>query len=215
MAIGVWTYTTMNTALNEIESGKDEYYKEQRLGDAFASVSQIPKTAVKGLEEIKGIKQAEGRIVKDIRVLLPENKKEVIRLRAISTVIGENDTRLNAYVNNSGNDLSASWDVLIGADFYNAFGYEPGDSIRFLVDRRTYDFTVQGSIYSPEYVYIVENQGDLFSDTTKFNIAYMDEKKMMSMFGMEGVYNDLSFTFDDGYTYDDVRYELERELNKY
>lgn len=214
MALGVWAYTTMNTALYEIENGKNDYYSENRLGEAFATVAQIPKSSLQMLNEIEGIKQVDGRVIQNLRVVLPDNLDEVIRLRVISTVIGENNRRLNAYVQ-TGNDLTSTKDILIGYDFYNAYGYEPGDSITLLVNQKTYDFNVSGYVYSPEYVYIVENQNEFFSDTTKFNVAYVDENLLMTLLGMEGVYNDLSFTFEEGYTYDDVKDELETELNAY
>ncbi len=214
MALGVWTYATMNSALLEVEKGKNRYYAQQRLGDAFATVTQIPKTALDALESIEGIKQVDGRIVGTFRVLMPNNQTDVIRLKGISTVVGENNERLNAYVQ-EGNDLRERRDILIGHDFYQAYGYAPGDSITLVMNQAEHSFTVQGSIYSPEYVYIVENINELFSDTTKYNIAYFDEEMMMSILDMEGVYNDLSFLFDEGVTYDDVKDELRDALEKY
>jgi putative ABC transport system permease protein len=214
MALGVWTYATMNSALLEVEKGKDNYYEEQRLGDAFASVTQIPKTALSGLEAIEGIKQVDGRIVGTFRVLMPDNRTDVIRLKGISTVVGENDERLNAYVH-EGNDLREMNDILVGHDFYEAYGYKPGDLITLVMNQAEHSFTVQGSIYSPEYVYIVENVNELFSDTTKYNIAYFDEEMMMSVLGMEGVYNDLSFMFEEGVVYEDVKDQLRDALEKY
>ncbi len=37
----------------------------------------------------------------------------------------------------------------------------------------------------------------MFADTTRYNVAYMDENAMMSILGKEGVYNDLSFMFEE------------------
>ncbi|PKL70999.1 MAG: hypothetical protein CVV29_12930 [Methanobacteriales archaeon HGW-Methanobacteriales-2] len=71
----------MNTALFEIEKGKDGYYKEQRLGDAFASVAQIPKTALTYLEAIEGIAQVDGRVVETFRVIMPDHPDDVIKLK--------------------------------------------------------------------------------------------------------------------------------------
>lgn len=214
LALGVWTFTTMNTALLEIDEGKEEYYAENRLADAYATVSQIPKTALSKLEGIDGIKQVDGRLLKDVRVLVPDNEGDIFRLRMISTQIGNNNDRLNAYVY-EGNDLSRVDDVLIGYDFYAARGYSVGDKVQMVVNQNIFEFNVMGSIYSPEYVYIVEKATELFSDTTKFNIAYVDENILMNMLGLEGAYNDLSFMLEEGYTYDDVEDQLEYELKKY
>lgn len=214
MVIGVWTYTTMNTALHEIERGKDTYYEETRLGDAFATVAQIPKTTLTKLEEIDGIEQVDGRLIQNVRVNMPGNTEDVIRLHMISTVIGKNDERLNAYVQ-TGDDIQNANDILVGYDFYDAYDYEPGDSITLIMNQKTYSFNVAGYVYSPEYVYIVENPGDIYSDNTKYNIAYMDEDIIMSILGMEGVYNDLSFSLEEGVIFDDVKDELEYALRKY
>lgn len=214
MALGVIIFTSMNTALFVVDKGKEAYYNDNRLGDAFATVTQIPRSSINKLEEIEGIKQVDGRLVQNVRVIMPDNNEDVITLRLISTIIGHNDQRLNAYVH-TGNDLVNIDDIFLGYDFYKAYEYEPGDKIKLLVDNKVYDFNIAGSVYSPEYVYIVKEQGDLFSDTTKYNIAYIDEEIYMSITGMEGIYNDLSFQFDDGITYDDVKNELEYELEKY
>ncbi len=147
LALGVWTYTTMNTALNEIDRGKEEYYYDMKLADAFATVNQIPRSSLGKLEEIEGIKQVDGRLVETIRVILPEDEDEVYRLKVVSTVIGENAHRLNGYVH-TGNDLQTPEDILIGHDFYSARGYEPGDDIRLLVNRKIQTFKVSGYIYS-------------------------------------------------------------------
>lgn len=214
MALGVWTFTTMNTALFEIEMGKETYYENNRLADGFATVTQIPRTALTKLREIEGIKQVDGRLIQTVRVFTPDNKEDIIRLRLISTVINMNDERLNAYVQ-IGNDIQKIDDILLGTDFYMASNYKSGDSIQLLFNQKIYDFNVTGYVFSPEYVYIVENEGELFSDTTKYNIAYIEENTLMTMSGMEGVYNDLSFILEEGYDYDDVKDILEYELKKY
>ncbi len=213
MAIGVWTYTVMNTALIEIDKSKDAYYIEKRLADAFASVAQIPKSDLGKLEEIEGIRQVDGRVVGISRVVY-EDETEVARLKLISTKVGNNNEQLNAY-DLTGEDIADINDVLVGVDFYNGGGYSLGDDITLLVNQRTFDFTIKGSVYSPEYVYIVENEGELFSDTTKYNIAYVEEDFLMTILGRDGVYNDLTFMFEEGYTYEDVKDELTYALKKY
>lgn len=214
MAVGVWTYTVMNTALTEIDNGKERYYDQRRLADAFATVAQIPKADLGRLEEIEGIAKVDGRLVKTGRVLLEDNPQDVVRLKMISTIPGHNAQRLNAYAH-EGIDLNRHDDILLGYDYYVAGGYENGDAITMLVNQRTYEFRVTGSIYSPEYVYIVENPGTFFSDTTKYNIAYVSEDLMMTILGMEGAYNDLAFMLEEGYTYDDVKDDLAYALKKY
>lgn len=214
MAIGVWTYATMNTALKEIDYGKDIYYEDYRLGDGFASVESIPKTALSKLSQIQGIKQVDGRLIETSRVMMPDNKEDVFTLKVISTIPSERNQRLNGYVL-TGEDLLAFNDLLLGADFYSANGFDIGDQITLIINHRTNTFTVKGSVLSPEYVYIVENPRELFSDTTKYNIAYVDENLLMTMLGMEGRYNDLSFALEEGYDFDDVKDQLEYELKKY
>lgn len=214
MALGVWTFTTMNTALMELDVGKEGYYEDKRLADAFATVSQIPVSALTKLEEIEGIEGVEGRLIKTARVLVAEDNENVYRLKLISTQIGMNDERLNAYYY-EGKDLEALDHILVGLDFYNARGYADNPDVQILLNQRLYDFEATGSVLSPEYVYIVEKETELFSDKTKFNFAYVDENIMMHMMGMEGAYNDLAFKFEDGVVYEDVKNQLEYELKNY
>lgn len=215
MALGVTVFAMMNTALLVVEDGKNQYYQETRLGDVFAQVAQIPGSALVKLDEIDGIGQVDGRLIKNIRVMMPDNKEDVITLKMISVKPAAGAERLNNYVVSAGEDLKQREDVLVGYDFYMAYGYKPNDPIAFVLDGNIYNLKVKGGVYAPEYVYIVQNETELFSDTTKYNIAFIDEKMLMDITGLDGLYNDLSFALEDGYGYEDVKDELEYELEKY
>jgi len=216
MAIGVWTYTTMNTALLEIEKGKNDYYETQRLGDVFASVSQMPVSALNAIESIDGIETAEGRYVVNARVIgiKGEVVQSVKRLKVISSNGSGTDMRINNYIY-SESDINNPADILLGYDFYQGNQYQIDDSITLLIEGKKINFNIKGSVYSPEYVYIVEKEGDLFSDTADYNIAYVDESTLTRLIGVENIYNDISFELTPGYTYDDVKNELNESLKKY
>lgn len=214
IAIGVWTYTVMNTALIEIEEGKNAYYADRRLGDVFATVKQIPQNSLGRLRAIEGVKQVDGRLIQNVRVLLEDQPEDPIKLRLISTDKTASGLRLNDY-KLTGEDLFSPEDLLVGKDFFMAHFAGEKEDIALLINQKVQRFKVTGYVSSPEYVYIVENASELFSDATKYNIAFMDESVMMNLLGLEGIYNDLSFALEEGVVFEEVKDLLRDELEPY
>lgn len=212
MAIGVSAYTTMNSALSAMNTGKDEYYKSQNLADVYISVRSIPSSAVEALTKMKGIKKVEPRIVADANVILGENEA-MPHLKLIGVNAGDH-TRLNNYVNYEG-DIKNYNDVLLGSDYFTGRKLKTGEAITLNIHQNNYKCNIKGYAFSPEYVYLVENTGDLYSDVLMYNICFVNAEMLKNIMGMKDSYNDIILQLEDGYQFEDVKNELNAFLEKY
>jgi len=68
---------------------------------------------------------------------------------------------------------------------------------------------------SPEYAYITRGGADLLPDETGFGIGYISAESMGRLTNSTGVANDIIFSLEDGYAFDDVRMQLEDALARY
>ena len=81
ISVGLMSYTAMSIAMDNLNRAKDEFYEEKHFAEGFAKVKSIPLSKVKILSRIEGIKEVEGRLVKDVRVLLPGREEDNVYLR--------------------------------------------------------------------------------------------------------------------------------------
>ncbi len=211
MATGIMMYVSMNTSMDVMEKSKEDYYESYRIADGFATVRSIPKSQLAEIESIEGIKKVNGRLVNEYDVYTEDENKDLV-LKIISTEIGD-EYRLNDY--KASNSLESSDEILIGESFFQGNDYKIGDKISFVINNRLVDFNVSGTVLSPEYVFIMKSASDFITDTTKYNIGFIEEEIYMKIIGSQGAYNDLAFLLEEGYTYEDVESQLKFALEKY
>ena len=65
---GVASYVSVASAHRNLLLTRDTYYAQYRLADFFILLERAPRTAVFKLEAIPGVREARGRIVKDVNL---------------------------------------------------------------------------------------------------------------------------------------------------
>lgn len=81
--IGLMIYTSFSMVIDNLTLSKNTFYQNQNFADGFADVQAIPFSEVSHLRDTPGIKDIQGRIVKDVQVLLPQ-REENVYLRLVS-----------------------------------------------------------------------------------------------------------------------------------
>ena len=76
-------YTTMSMVFESMTKAQENFYSETHFADGFITVTGYPETKVNSLTYLPGIDQAEGRIVKDVR-LIDQQKDSNRYLRMVS-----------------------------------------------------------------------------------------------------------------------------------
>ena len=213
ITIGILMYTAMGIAITALEESTETYYLEYNLADAFAEVTAIPHSGIENLKRIEGIGEVQGRQVYEARALIPGSDK-VITLRLISVNINERPLALNDYLY-TGRDFSNPDDIMIGSAFLEAHGLEQEDSVTLIIEGRQRVFQICAGADSPEYVYTIKDTTDMLPDPETFGIAFIQGEALNAFTNSYGVYNDLSFRFDEGYSLKKLETALEDELDKY
>jgi len=210
-SVGILIFVTMSISTNALIVARDNYYRQSRLADVFASVKAIPKTSVEKLRSVTGISDVLARLVVDARVIMSGSDK-IISLRLV-TIDPDLHATLNT-VSYAGTMFRDDRDIMIGNDFFAAHHLKLGDTIRLIVYGREQDFTVCASAQSPEYVYTVK-EGESLPDPETFDVAFVQEKTLFTLTNYKDTYNDLCFQLAPGFTFGNMRAVLEDKLERF
>lgn len=213
ITFSVFMFTAMGGAARSLSDAAKRYYSNNRFADVFAKVKSIDYAGVLNLEEIEGIDEVLPRLTYDARVLIPDNPK-IITVRLISFDKDYEGTPLNA-VNYNGDGLQNENDILVLQAFLDVHGLKPYDNLTMIIEGKEATFSIASGAISPEYVYAVSSLQELLPDKETFGIAYIDRIELEQLTSRVNEYNDLSFSLEKGYTFDDVKKNLEDELDEY
>lgn len=214
IAIGLMAYTSMSMAKDNLFIAKDQFYSEYHFADVFASVKAIPYTRAQELNEVEGINIVNGRLIKDVRVLMSDSKDNVY-LRLVSL----NDTE--AVVLNGVKLIRGDFpernkrQVLLADKFYTANNLQLGEKLSVVIEGKQVELSISGSGQSPEFVYAMKEAQNIAPDPKKFEIAYVPYEDMELLFDQKGMVNDISFTLRPGVKFEDVEQKLKSELKSY
>lgn len=214
IAIGLTTYTSMSTAKDNLFMAKDEFYKKYHFADGFAQVKAVPYEKVEALSNIEGIDVVEGRLVKDVRVLMPDTTENIyLRLISLNHLEGN---KLNGIHLIRGSLPEANHrQIILGEKFSDAHQLEIGQKINVAIEGKRVELAITGSGQSPEYVYALKDLQSIASDPRTFEVAYVPYEDMEMLFDQKGLVNDVSFTLEPGFEFDDVKENLKTALEPY
>lgn len=211
LSIGMMIYISMFSLMSQLEYGIDRYYDETNFADVFASVAAMPTSELKRLESIEGIEQVQAVLTQDVKVVM-EGSSFIVKIK----LVGANtltEESLNQY-SYSGYPLENTKDIWLGEDFYAAYQLSLGDTISLRINGKQEDFTISGTISSPEYIYVVES-GAVIANEMAYTIGFVQANSLAELLQQEGVVNELSFALSDAYCFEDVQEPLQQSLERY
>jgi len=210
IAFGTFFYIGMMDMTYNLQDQLKLYYQQSNFADVFAVVSKIPEEKLRDIEGIKGIHTAFGRLTQDVRILSDQQSEIVtVHLMAYSSEDTLNLIHLDPNQKVSNNQ------IYLGKKMREAYGYATGTNLQLLIKGKAVDFTLSGDCSSAEYIYLVPPAGSNMPDAELYDIACVDKDFLEKELGMSGLVNELGFTLEPGYTYDDVRYALMDYLEPY
>lgn len=214
ITMGLLIFTAFSTMVETLQTSQQSFYKGQNFADGFAQVQAIPRDEIKKLEDISGIKELQGRLVKDVMVYAP-GSQENIYLRLVSV---EKDTQnpINEPLLKIGSPLEDNvLNIWVDNKFFEANDYDLNDEIEIIASGRKRKLSIAGVASSPEFIYALRTVADIFPSPETFGIAFMPLKSMEKLFPDEKAYNDLVFTLKPGADFENVKTELEIKLKPY
>ncbi|MDR0406148.1 MAG: FtsX-like permease family protein, partial [Clostridiales bacterium] len=188
---------------------RDEFYHTRDFADGYVSLTDTGADAADKVREIRGVSRAEGRIVKDVKVLI-EGEPRNVTLRVVSG-LGEGAVNTVALLDGRmpRRDENAA---LIGQKFYAARGLRAGSVLQIASEGRELALNVAGAGQSPEFVFAIKGGGDMMPDPETFEIAYVSGQLAEQITGMRGKINDIIFTIDGSRDYQDIERDIKRTL---
>jgi putative ABC transport system permease protein len=217
--IGLMVYSSFSIVVDSLISAQQKFYTQQNFADGYAEVLSMPPSEVKKLESLDGIKDIQGRLVKEVRVLRVGNKAadpdEDIYLRLVSTDPDEprpiNDVQLQ-----KGRALkNDTMNILVNSQFFAANQLVINDEIEIIANGKKTSFNVVGTGSSPEFIYIMRNEDEFFPNPETFGIAFIPFDIMKTLFMEGATVNNLVFTLEPGADYKDVEKELVPKLEAF
>ena len=122
----------------------------------------------------------------------------------------------------SGTDIGSSalsqagTDALyLGSRMAEVYDYPEGTELRIVYDGKVKHLSYAGLCSAPDYIYSIPPGGAMIPDGEVYDIACIDLRDMKDLMGMGDVRNELGFRLKPGYRYEDVRYALRAELERY
>jgi putative ABC transport system permease protein len=214
IAAGVTMFVAYFSNFDSLQRARAAYYEQARFADVFASVKRAPARIEARVSEVPGIQTVATRVVADVTLDVP-GMTEPATGRLIS-IPERGRPPLNDVFLRRGRwpDPARPDEVLASEMFCESHGLAPGDRIAALINGRRRELAIVGIALSPEYVYAIA-PGEMFPDTRRFGIFWMNRRSLAAAFNMEGGFNDVSLTLSGDRSEPDVRAAVDRLLEPY
>ncbi|TNC62559.1 FtsX-like permease family protein [Rubellimicrobium roseum] len=212
MAAGVATLVLGVGAVSSLERTRDAFYEANRFADIFANATRAPRSLLERIEDIPGVLDAEGRILR-IAILDMPGMAEPGSLLLVSTPSDDGLNRLHLRLGRMP-DPNRLNEVVVSQGFAEAHGLVPGDKVRTLMDGRTREITVTGVAISPEFIYAL-GPGDMMPDPRRFGIAWIPGEGLAAVRDLEGAFDNLIVKLATGASEARVIAEVDALLEPY
>jgi putative ABC transport system permease protein len=109
---------------------------------------------------------------------------------------------------------SGVYDIALSQGFYNANGFQNGDSVTLAIQGKRVAFAVCANVQTPEFVYIMP-EGSLFPDDANNGVAYVPLDVLESLTGRTGEVNDIALRLRPGVSFSDLERDMQNALTPY
>ena len=214
IAMGLMIFTAFSMVVDNLRMSQQGFYQNQNFADGFIEVQACPFSKIKNLELIDGIKEIQGRLVKDVRLLAP-GREDNVYLRLISLDPAQANP-INGMLLLQGRPLNQK-DAHIWIDnmYFAANNLQLNDQLAVIAGGKKRELQVVGMGQSPEFIYALRTAADMFPTPENFGIGFVSQETMESLFPQEQAYNDLVFTLKTGADFDVIKEKLTAELKPY
>lgn len=215
IVLGMLAFLTFAIARDNMTLAKEVFYEEQNFADGFVELAGIPQHRLTRVKRIEGVRQVTGRLKRDVQVYDP-GREESVYLRLVSLDLEEQE-RLNNLMLLEGEPLvDRRMRVWIDRQFFDANNLELNQTLPVIVEGRVRNLEIAGFGISPEFVYPLRTERDIYNDPELFGIAFLPQTTMWRLFpGMDHVLNNIVFSMEPGTEFNELKARLETVLDRY
>jgi putative ABC transport system permease protein len=215
IALGVAIFIGSYGSYQNLRFSYDHTYDQLRMGDLWFEVDDAPAAVVQDVAAVEGVAAAEGRLVEELPVELPEAGPERMLGRFV-TLPAERRAEVNDVKVTSGEYFSpqrGERQVLLEKGFADYHDAQPGDRLRVVLpDGEPVDFRVAGVAASPEYLWVAKSERELFTLPSTFGIIFVPYDHLSELLERQGRINEVTLRLADGADEGAVRAEVESLL---
>lgn len=214
IAAGVATFVMSMCAYASLSDGKEQFYRDNRFADIFASARRCPRSLTPRIKQIPGVAAVETRLVYDVLLDVP-GLKEPATARLISIPESGEQALNKVYISRERMiEPDRIGEVVVSEMFAEAHGFVPGDSVRAIINGKLQRLKMVGVALTPEYVIQIQG-GSLLPDKKRFGIFWLNERELESAFDMSGAFNEVSLKLGYGANPEEVMDQLDTLLEPY
>ena len=190
IAGGIATFIMIVGALDALRSSRDDFYREYRFGDLFATLKRAPDGLLPRIRAIPGVQRVDARVVGPIRLDMAGFPEPVTGL-AIS-LPDQGEPPLNRLYLSQGRLPEAGRDdeAVISRAFAEAHRLKPGDALQAVINGRRQRLRVVGLGLSPEHI-VQMSPGGLAPDPKRYAVLWMARTPLGHAFDLAGAFNDV------------------------
>lgn len=168
----LFLFFMMNIAGSAIWEFGDEFFKSQNIEDAdFTTYFSIPEEEIKELEE-------------KYSVNLEAQYYSNIETDGVTARVFKKTSEINLYSITEGRDAETNDEIIISEGYAVFNKISLGDQISI----GNKEYTVTGFFQRPDYLYMLQNEGDSYKNVTTFYLAYMTDEEYENIGGDNCLY---------------------------
>ncbi len=211
---GISTYVMSVSTLDSMTVTLDEFYRDYRFADAFASLKRAPESTADRIRAIDGVEVVQTRVVAGASIDI-EGFVQPVQAQFVS-LPDEGEPLLNQLYFVDGRSVRPYRDdeVVISDAFGEAHGFVPGDKVRAIINGRRKALTIVGIARSPEFIYQIA-PGSMVPDYERFGIFWVGRTPLSTAFDLQGAFNDVVLTIDANANIEDILDEIDLILSPY
>jgi putative ABC transport system permease protein len=200
---GVASFVAMRSMVPHLKGSQEAYYRAARFADLWVQVKRAPTAVARAIAEIPGVNAVETRVVGEVVLDVP-GLAEPASAHVVGVPVAR-EPALNLTVIRRGRRVAGGGadEVVVSEGFANANGLAPGDSIGAVLNGRWRQLHIVGTALSPEFV-LEMRATDIFPDSRRYAILWIDEEAAAAAFGMQGGWNEASLALAPGASERDV-----------
>jgi len=211
---GIATFVMSLSTYDSLLLTQENYYREQRFADVFATLKRAPAQVVGRIRDIPGVERVQTRVVAAARVTVPDFPEPVTA--TLVSIPDAGPILLNGLHMRRGRlpEPYRDDEVVVDETFATAHGLQPGDRITATIHGRRDTLIIVGIALSPEYIYPIA-PGAVFPDPERYAILWIGRNALEAAYDMEGAFNSVALRLVPGSNAEDVIERLDHVLDRY
>lgn len=175
----------------DLLSSRDRYYRSNAYADLELTLRRAPRAALEPLVDLPGVEAIEGRISERVSLEFPDQVRRIAGRMISLPEAGEASVNRLRMVAGRRPRSGGRDEVVLIDDFARARGLRPGSTIHVVVEETTHELTVVGWAMSPEYVYVLPEDGGFVPEPKRFAVMWGRQRLVERLTNMAGAVNDV------------------------